>query len=130
MTIGSKLLTVPVWQSEIARLARQSLQGGARSPLAISCPISTSCVRKQAELERQLALLRHVEAMRLYAAGHDGKLPADRDDIPVPLPLDPVTGKPFAYSLEGATAHIRGESAAGKATQRCERGRSLQRDDR
>jgi hypothetical protein len=30
--------------------------------------------------------------------------------LPVPLPLDPMTGKSFAYALEAATAHIRGDS--------------------
>ena len=27
---------------------------------------------------------------------------------PCPCPVDPVTGKPFAYEVEGATAHLRG----------------------
>ena len=58
--------------------------------------------------------MRHVEALRLYAAGHDGKLPAKLSDISVPLPVDPVTGKPFDYAVEGATAHIRGSSLRGE----------------
>ena len=66
--------------------------------------------RTQGQLEQQIALLRHVEALRLYAAEHDGKLPAKLSDISVPLPVDPVTGKPFAYAVDGATAHIRGSS--------------------
>src|SRR5262249_24057163 len=62
----------------------------------------------QGQLEQQIALLRHVEALRLCAAARDGKLPAQLADISVPLPADPVTGKPFSYTLEGTTAHIRG----------------------
>ena len=58
--------------------------------------------------------MRHVEALRLYAAEHDGKLPAKLSDISVPLPIDPVTGKPFVYAVDGATAHIRGSSLQGE----------------
>ncbi len=45
--------------------------------------------------------------MRLYAAEHEGKLPAALDDIKeVPIPVDPVSGKPFGYKLEGGTATL------------------------
>ena len=53
----------------------------------------------KARVERRLGLLRHVEALRLYAAEHDGKLPARLADIKVPLPVDPFTGKAFLYGL-------------------------------
>jgi hypothetical protein len=59
-------------------------------------------------LEQQIAMLRHVEALRLYAAEHGGKVPASLGDIAVPLPDDPFTGKPFVYEADGMTAHIRG----------------------
>jgi hypothetical protein len=70
--------------------------------------------RTQGQLEQQIALLRLVEALRLYAAEHDGRMPDELADITVPLPADPVTGKPFAYMLEGATARISGSSLAGE----------------
>ena len=60
------------------------------------------------QLEQQIALLRHVEALRIYAAEHDGKLPAQLADIIVPLPSDPVTGKPFTYTLEATTSQVCG----------------------
>ncbi|HEV3078275.1 MAG TPA: hypothetical protein VGY66_00790 [Gemmataceae bacterium] len=63
--------------------------------------------RTQAELGRQIALLRHVEALRLCTAQNGGKLPARLCDMTVPLPADPVTGKPFAYAVDAATAHLR-----------------------
>jgi hypothetical protein len=59
-------------------------------------------------------LLRYVEALRLYAARHDGKLPAKGSDLTVPPPIDPVTGKPFVYTAEGTTAHLRGGTPPGK----------------
>ncbi len=110
-----KLLSVPVWQTPGSGSAGK-LQGGARWPLADLLPNIDKLRAEEAELERQLALLRWVEALRMYAGGHDGKLPASRDEIAVPLPLDPVTGKAFAYSLDGTTGHIRGESPAGRGT--------------
>jgi hypothetical protein len=70
--------------------------------------------RTEGQLEQQIALLRLVEALRLYAAEHDGKLPAQLADITVPLPVDPVTGKPFTYTLEGTTAHICGSPISGE----------------
>jgi hypothetical protein len=70
--------------------------------------------RAQGHLEQRVALLRHVEALRLYAAAHDGKLPAKLADAPVPLPDDPFTGKPFVYRVAAATAHLRGSPPRGE----------------
>jgi hypothetical protein len=64
--------------------------------------------RAQARLEQRVALLRHVEALRLYAAGHDGRLPAALSEIGMPLPAGPFTGQPFDYRLEGPVAHLGG----------------------
>jgi len=51
-------------------------------------------------VERRIALLRCIEAMRLHAAANGGKLPASLSEIVVvPLPLDPVTAKAFDYEL-------------------------------
>jgi hypothetical protein len=51
-------------------------------------------------LDRRLAALRCIEAIRLYAARHHGKLPSTLADITeAPAPSDPVTGKPFEYKM-------------------------------
>jgi hypothetical protein len=63
--------------------------------------------RARGRLEQEIALLRQVEALRIYAALHDGMLPASLATMPVPLPADPITGGPFVYTLEGAAAHLR-----------------------
>jgi hypothetical protein len=61
----------------------------------------------QARRERELFALRVVEALRIYAAAHEGRLPDKLDDVKeVPLPNDPGTGKPFEYSREGETATL------------------------
>jgi hypothetical protein len=55
----------------------------------------------------------------MYAASHDGKFPATLDDITeVPVPTDPLTGEPFPYRLEGATARIEPELPRGLPVQR------------
>jgi hypothetical protein len=57
--------------------------------------------------DRQLALLRTVEAIRLYASAHSGQLPESLDKIDaVPIPVDPTTGTAFAYRLEGDRAFL------------------------
>ncbi len=70
--------------------------------------------RAQGRLEQRIDLLRHVEALRLYAAGHGGKLPASLADVRVPLPADPFTGKAFGYRVEGVTAHLHGSPPRGE----------------
>jgi hypothetical protein len=57
--------------------------------------------------ERRFAALRCLEAIRLYAAGHEGRFPAALQDVTeVPVPPDPVTGKPFEYEAHGDTARL------------------------
>jgi len=70
--------------------------------------------RKRWLLDQRIALLRHVEALRLYAAAHDGTLPRSLSEVSVPLPDDPSTGKPFRYELAGDTAHLRGQPPVGE----------------
>ncbi|MGC8640079.1 MAG: hypothetical protein ACP5XB_09410 [Isosphaeraceae bacterium] len=49
--------------------------------------------------------LRVVEAIRLYAAAHEGKLPENlRQITEVPVPDDPATCKPLVYRREGDAA--------------------------
>jgi hypothetical protein len=58
-------------------------------------------------LERRIAALRIIEALRLYAAGHDGQLPDKLADITeVPVPNDPGTGMPFEYERDKDTATL------------------------
>lgn len=58
-------------------------------------------------LSRDIALLKCVEAIRLYASSHSGKFPSSLADITeVPIPDDPLTGKPFAYKVIGSKATL------------------------
>jgi hypothetical protein len=109
---------VPLWQIDpsVAGNERASDTGGLFADLL---PHIIKLRRTQGKLEQQIAILRHVEALRLYSAAHDGKLPAKPSDVSVPLPIDPVTGQPFVYNIDGATAHIRGGSIQGDDKDPC-----------
>jgi hypothetical protein len=109
-----KLTTLPAWQIE-AQLGRikPSKEPALFGPLV---PAVNKIHHRYALLEQRIALLRHVEALRLYAADHDGRLPPTLADVAVPLPPDPFTGKPFPYTVEGAAAHLRGRPPPGLET--------------
>ena len=52
--------------------------------------------------QQRLAGLQCVEAIRSYAAAHDGELPDSLDDIvDTPCPVNIHTGRPFEYQREG-----------------------------
>jgi hypothetical protein len=62
-------------------------------------PAVSSVSFRKAWTDRRVAMLQVVEALRLHAAV-SGKLPERLEDIQVvPVPVDPVTGKAFQYSL-------------------------------
>jgi hypothetical protein len=61
----------------------------------------------QARLERKLAALRVIEALRMHAAANGGELPDKLDQVKVvPVSEDPGTGKPFEYQRDGTTATL------------------------
>lgn len=61
----------------------------------------------QARHEHRFAALRVIEAIRMHAAANDRKLPDSLEAITlVPVPIDPMTGKPFPYRVEGGTAFL------------------------
>jgi hypothetical protein len=108
-----KLLSLAPWQ--IDALARsQKPESGEDGLFADLLPDVVGIRRALGRLEERVALLRHVEALRLYAAAHDGTLPAKLADVAVPLPDDPFTGRPFVYQVEAATAHLRSGPPLGE----------------
>lgn len=64
----------------------------------------------QTRIDQRIAYLRVLEAIRLHALGNGGKLPATLDEIKLPLPADPYTGKPFTYSVKGGVATLAGKN--------------------
>jgi hypothetical protein len=71
-------------------------------------PAIGNALLANARIERLLDALQCVEAIRMYAAEHDGALPESLDAMTeTPVPIDPVTGKPFEYKkVDDATATL------------------------
>jgi hypothetical protein len=109
---GLKLLALAPWQIDAQAVGADPGRGGD-GLFADLLPHVREAHRARARLEQRVALLRHVEALRLYAAEHGGKLPETLSEVAVPLPADPFTGKPFIYQGDGATAHLRGSPPRG-----------------
>lgn len=85
----------------------QTLKDGPLAILGEMFPSNGAAKIAAARLDRQVAAHRVLEALRIYAARHDGKLPATLADVKeVPIPLDPATGKPFGYRLDGKSALV------------------------
>ena len=109
-----KLTNLPYWQIESTLAENKKREEDDAATLFSWMATRFDEPTNQVRCEQRIALLRCVEALRLYAADHDGKLPAKLDDVPVPVPVDPVTGKSFSYQLDGATASLRGTPPRGK----------------
>ena len=107
-----KTIDYPFWQVE-ALNAQIELKKPPPLFADVLVPMMQGARRAQGHVDQLIGLLRHVEALRLYAAEHDGTLPAKLSDVPVPLPVDPFSGKPFHYEVTGNTAHLRGTPPAG-----------------
>jgi hypothetical protein len=74
---------------------------------AFLVPAVGKIFQARVRLQRKIDTLRCLEAIRAYAAAHDGKVPPTLDEIKeVPIPLDPVTGKAFAYKVTGEKATL------------------------
>ena len=107
-----KLITLPMWQAIPLVLPMKT---GGEADLFIKPFLGGLHVDMgQPRLDRRIALLRQVEALRLYAAEHNGAFPAKLSEVSVPLPDDPFTGKPFLYEVNGVTAHVRGNPPPGE----------------
>jgi hypothetical protein len=112
---GIKWQSFPYWQARPAleqiedRMRRNGigkLEDSAIDLASEVLPAFGKVILARHRLDRQFAALRCVEAIRLYAAEHKGQLPATLADIKeVPVPVCPITGKPFEYHRTGnATA--------------------------
>jgi len=108
-----KWFSLPWWQAEsgMKKADRRLREEGRRRkiiPLAqMLLPALQAAKHAEARVERKIALLRMIEALRLYAASHDGHLPAKISDLTeVPIPIDPYTGKPIECRIEGDVATL------------------------
>jgi hypothetical protein len=104
-----KWFGLPYWQAhEGMRRAQRALvtsrPGMGGYPLTMLLPALGRAYFVSARLDREIAALRCIEAIRLHAAESGGKLPASLDDVKiVPIPINPVTGRPFGYKVARGT---------------------------
>jgi hypothetical protein len=96
----------PMMGAAIKRL-REAPVSEAHVPARTLLPGLDRALGAQVRVERNFAALRIIEALRIFAAAHDGKLPNKLSEVTeVPLPDDPATGRPFEYAREGDTATL------------------------
>lgn len=99
----------PFLEAADRRLADAKKNAEEIIPLGSSLlPSIASVAHTYARAERRRDVQRIIEALRLHIAKHDGALPKSLDeltDVPVPK-VDPVTGKPFDYVVDGGTARL------------------------
>ncbi|MHC4203135.1 MAG: hypothetical protein ACYSTT_00675 [Planctomycetota bacterium] len=72
-------------------------------------------IRKQMNhVDRKIAALQCIEALRLYTGAHDGKFPQILSEVTgIKIPVDPVTKKPFSYKSTGSEAVLELEGTEG-----------------
>ncbi len=100
--------------TERMKTARAEQQPGT-TVASLLLPAIDKVLAAPVRVQRKIAALRCVEALRLHAAAHGGKLPEKLDEVTeVPIPLDPRLGKPFEYRLEGNKAVLIGPTPAGE----------------
>jgi hypothetical protein len=84
-------------------------------PVLSWLPALSRAHMKYALLERNLALLRCIEAIRIHAAQNQGKLPGSLEEIQaVPVPINPITGSPFLYKIENGKGILEASSPPGE----------------
>jgi hypothetical protein len=91
-------------------------------PLATQLlPALQAAKSAETRIQWNLAMLRIFEALRLYAANHEGRWPDRLSDIKeVPIPNNPFDGKPFIYQRDGDKAVLNCEAGPPNAPWRYE----------
>jgi hypothetical protein len=108
-----KWINVPYWQSHgrIDQATTSTVEEKLANPLLAIFRVLSSSLNSirlaDVRLDRQLDALQCIEAIRLHAAAHQGMLPATLDAITdAPTPIDPATGTPFHYEVNGDSATL------------------------
>ena len=111
---------VPYWQSynQIDRPILSAADQKLANPLVALFLMLTPPINRvrlaSILLERELDAMQCIEAIRLYATAHEGKLPDTLESIiEAPVPPDPATGKPFLYQVNGDSASLSAPAPPG-----------------
>ncbi|MBN9520198.1 hypothetical protein J0H58_16990 [bacterium] len=101
-------LCVPPWQLPVG--LDKKPDSGLFTPLA---PAIQKVAFVRGRIQQQVAMLQVVEGVRVYAAANGGRLPGALAEVPLPLPLDPFTNRPFVYEPGDGVAAVRGTPPPG-----------------
>ena len=111
---------VPYWQGRDGMEQAESRLWQAKSQQREVLPVASTLIpavralqNAIARCDREIAVLRTIEALRMYAGAHDGRLPERLDELTVPVPIDPLTGQPFVYQLQEGAGVIEGPPLPG-----------------
>jgi hypothetical protein len=106
----SKALALPFYQDATAEAGTKNLHAGDQSSsnvLLMTVPAVYSARVSVSRLDRHIGELRSLEAIRGYAAIHNGELPRNLAEIPgIPTPIDPATGLAYSYRVENNQATL------------------------
>ncbi len=94
---------LPMYDAVEAR--RKERKGVVSGFLNAFQPAVQTAHTSEARLDRRVASFRIIEALRMHLAANGGSLPKSLDEVKiVPIPRDPMTGKPFEYQVDGEAA--------------------------
>ena len=100
-----KWMNVAPWEARAgleATVKKIRELGPTHNPIvSLLLPAVAKVYEARVRIERTADYLRCAEALRMYAATHDGKAPAKLEDVKLPLPLDPYTGAELRQVLQG-----------------------------
>lgn len=101
-----KWTQMPYWQAEAG--LRETMERIKKEEpsvlLSLMLPVVAKVRHSQLRMEQMIVMQLHVEALRHYAASHEGRWPEQLSAIGLPLPPDPVTGQPLKYSTADGKA--------------------------
>jgi hypothetical protein len=101
--------TEAAWRGHSSELQRRPLL----KLFAMFLPSVQSAYLSEVWIDRKLDAIQCIEAIRIHAATRHG-FPGRLEDIAeAPVPMDPMTGQPFGYRLEGDRAILTATYAPG-----------------
>jgi hypothetical protein len=115
-------LPYPAAAAEMARVSKKAAALRKEHPdnpliavFSLIYPMVEKVHHSHFRVERRLAQLRAVEAVRLHAAQSGAVPKALAEATTVPVPDDPATGKPFEYRADGDTFTLTAPPPKGEA---------------
>lgn len=102
---------------EAADSQRKAMSGEVVRMMSLLAPAIRAAHGSEVRLDRRVAALRAIEAVRMQAAANGGKFPKALAEVKVvPVPNDPVTNRPFEYRAEDGAFTLEGPPAPGNVT--------------